>query len=637
MPASKDTSQVLTINAQDSNTVPTRQNRIPELLLSDQFSEVIPKYRPRISQLEMALEVERALSTKTHLIVEAGAGSGKTLAYLLPVLLNAGRTLIATATHTLQQQMKTVLDGIMPIVGHRSVVIMKGRSNYVCPRKLLNPELGLDVSVQTMMRLRKLQAWWPRSESGDLTEFVDAHVDERLQEIVTCLEEDCEGSSCSMIERCPLKRLQERVHRAEIVIGNHHLLAGMSQADPLNALSGFDHIVVDEAHRFPEVVAGSQTLSLSSDQLRYLITEVVKESRRTDIDYHVMLDAAASLEHAVVAAADDSSETVLYRIVECLQLFGGLVDQAAEQSFRFRDLGNRVAVLNATLRRLLDAGRDNIQRDEARRTGFYIRALQDSVSGSISRMVSDSGASWAFTSATLAINGTCDQFQQATGMQNARTTIFASEYDYANQVNLWIPDLPHPSESSHIPQLIHSVLPMLGQAPTLMLFCSKRAMDEAAAMLAGFDGLLVQGRMSRQALVEAFSVMDTPVLLATQTFREGMDLADDRLRLLVLDKLPFPNISDLDVQIRMSAMTMSGKDSFRNYILPEAVIALRQSFGRLIRRERQRGLFVLGDPRVRSHDYGSEFLHSLPSMPILTSNDEASVYFQDILREPSSS
>ena len=173
MPASKETTQVLNLDAQDSNTVSTRQNRIPELLLSDQFSDVIPKYRSRISQFEMALEFERALSTKTHLIVEAGAGSGKTLAYLLPVLLNAGRTLIVTATHALQQQMKTVLDGIMPIVGHRSVVIMKGRSNYVCPRRLLNPELGLDVSVGAME---------PRGRHrGGQPHIIDTRIAERLK------------------------------------------------------------------------------------------------------------------------------------------------------------------------------------------------------------------------------------------------------------------------------------------------------------------------------------------------------------------------------------------------------------------------------------------------------------------------
>ena len=641
MPFSKDRSPFVNAETKSQSLASQRQYQtdagITELLLGEQLSEVIPGYRSRISQLEMALDIELALKTRSHLIVESGAGSGKTLAYLLPVLMTGGRTLIATSTHTLQQQVQDIAVSLGKIVGHRSVVVIKGRRNYVCPRRLLNPEVAAEVSEKTMLRLQQLQAWWPRSETGDLTEFMDIDVDDDLQEIVTCPAESCAGSSCPMIDLCPLDRIRRRVHDAEIVIGNHHLLAGMLRSDPLDVLSGFDHIVVDEAHRLPDVIARCETISLSSDQLRYLIAAVVREAGRSEVDSSRLLDAAASLEDVVVATADDSSSPVLQRLAERLQRLEACVSEAAQQSFKFRNLLQRIGLLRVTLGRLLaDVDTGSTHQDESRRTGFHILGLHEPVSRSIQRMVIGSEATWVFTSATLAVNGTCHQFQEATGMQDVRATLFPSEYDYPNQASLWIPDISQPSESAHIPELVRAVLPLLGTAPTLMLFCSKKAMDEAAALLAGFDGLLVQGRMSRQGLVEAFSAMEKPVLLATQSFREGIELAGDRLRLLVVDKLPFPNIGDIDVQIRMTAVTLSSRDSFRDYILPEAVIALRQSFGRLIRREHQRGLFVLGDPRIRTHDYGAQFLHSLPSMPVLTSDDEAMTYFQDIVNEPAS-
>lgn len=612
----------------------TQGKRISELLLGEELTEVVPGYRSRISQLEMALEVERAIDTKSHLIVEAGAGSGKTLAYLLPILLSGGRTLIVTSTHTLQKQVQDMVSTLTKVLPHRTVVTMKGRRNYVCPRRLLNPELEGEVSVQTMLRLRQLQAWWPRSKTGDLTEFMDVDVDDVLQEIVTCPASACTGQACPVIDRCPLSRMREQVLKSDIVIGNHHLLASILHSDPLSVLSGFDHIVVDEAHGFPGVVAGSETLSLSSNQLRHLIATAVNAQRRTEVPGNRLLETAATLEHAVVAAADDPSLPTLTLLAERLHHFQVSVDQAAQQDFSFRDLSDRVHTLTGTLDRLLPQMKTGgVCRDEARQTGFRICGLPDTVSGLIQKMMSDSGATWVFTSATLAVNGVCHQFQDATGTRDTRTVLLPSEYDYPNQAALWIPNLPQPSESSHIPELIHAVLPLLGFAPTLMLFCSKRALDEAAALLSGFDGLLVQGRMNRNGLVEAFSSMDRPVLLATQSFREGMELDGDRLRLLVMDKLPFPNIADLNVQIRMNAIAQSARDSFRDYILPEAVIALRQSFGRLIRREHQRGLFVLGDPRVRTHDYGPQFLHSLPSMPVLSSGDDANAYFQGIVHE----
>ena len=545
----------------------------------------VPDYVERYQQVEMATAIASAIEQKTNALIEAGTGTGKTFAYLVPILLRQQNAIVSTGTKALQDQLfYQDLPTIRALLGLScKVSLLKGRSNYLCPERLAKNIKIMSAVVESSLlsRLVRVREWSQLSRTGDLNELSDQDM-ESVGGLITSTTDNCLGGECPSIGVCPLYRAREKATHADIVIVNHHLLMAdlaMKEESISSLLPAADVIVVDEAHQissvarhfFGETVTSGQLMELSRDIRRelQLLGNDNPELRRSTLSYEesvaglfrvFSLEEGADLEKllTMVEVQDaieemDLAFSTLAELLESSAIRSKVLQQCYQRCLRLMD---RFAVVT-----------EGVETDsmyahwiELQEKSFTLRLSPVAIADSLSAYFQDPNKSWIFTSATLSVAEKFDHVRNALGLEDDPEYRFESPFDFSEQVRGLIPhDIPVPGSIDHTAALMAFCLPILkaNQGRSFILFTSYKALHAAQAIIAESAGVnyLVQGAMSRQQLLDKFRVIPRCVLLATQGFWEGIDVKGTDLRCVVIDKLPFMNPSDpLHVaQMRLAA------------------------------------------------------------------------------------
>lgn len=607
------------------------------------IAALIPGYAPRIQQQELASAVAEALQEHQVLIAEAGTGTGKTFAYLVPALLSGKKVIISTGTKNLQDQL---FHKDLPLVRKAlgvpvSIALLKGRANYLC---LYRMELALsDGRFPTRSQIADLQAihkWAGRTRTGDIAEHTRLAEDSMLWMQVTSSTDNCLGNDCEHYDDCHLMQARRSAQAADIVVVNHHLLfADMALRDEgiNDLLPDADALILDEAHQLPETASGFFGTTVSSYQLLELARDCITEDLREAGESALLRDVANHLDktvkdlrlafgvevtrgpwHAVadkpgfIAALEDVATSLgeLHSALEPLAVRGKGLENCLR---RCEEIIQRYAQVSK------DAPTEQIHWYETHSRSFTLNLTPMDISRLFQARVEERSCAWVFTSATLAVGESFSHFSQRLGLQDAQTRRWESPFDFPRQALLYAPPgMPEPNSHGYTAAVIEQALPVLeaSRGRAFILFTSHRALQEAAGMLEERIDypLLVQGQMPRSRLLEQFRELGNAVLLGTGSFWEGVDVRGSALSCVVIDKLPFASPGDPVLQARIEAMRKQGGNPFMDYQLPQAVITLKQGVGRLIRDVADRGVLMLCDPRLGSKPYGRIFLDSLPPM-----------------------
>jgi len=618
----------------------------------------ISGYRPRPAQREMADAVARAIATGRCLIAEAGTGTGKTFAYLAPVLVSGRRAVVSTGTKNLQDQL-FLKD--LPLVREAlglpfRAALLKGRGNYLCLYRLdnvLSFRAGHHRAETAVVE--RIRRWARNTASGDIAEVADVPESSPLWYFATSTVDNCLGQDCPNYADCLLLKARRKALDAEVIVVNHHLL----WADWAVKSDGFgellpdpDVVVVDEAHQFAETAAQFLGLAISARQLNELAHDSVMEQLKDARDQPELATAAERLEHAVAdfrLALGAESRREPWQAVEedgaaraCLdtlrERLSTLTDGLKVVSVRGKGLEScwkRGQELEARLAEFLEStGTDAVRWFETAKRGFTLNRTPLEIAGEFAKFHKSSPATWIFTSATLSVSSRFDHFVASLGLNDADTGRWESPFDYAQQSLFYLPtDLPDPSAPNYTAAVVRATVPVLkaSRGRAFLLFTSHQALQTAAALLPSEIDypLFVQGSLPKAALLDAFRRAGNGVLLGTSSFWEGVDVRGPALSCVIIDKLPFASPGDPVLGARLETLKRKGLSPFATYQLPNAVIALKQGVGRLIRSSEDRGVLMLCDPRLVSRPYGKVFLDSLPPMRRTRLLSRVEAFFDD--------
>ena len=611
----------------------------------------LPGYTRRVAQEDMARLVDEALLHHRHLAVEAGTGIGKTFGYLVPALLGGRRTAISTGTLTLQDQLfKRDLPLLGAVVGRPvRVALLKGRSNYLCRHRLETARQGAVRAQALLDRLETVHRWARTTAHGELTEMGDFTEDYPLRAWITSTADNCLGSRCPQLDDCFVVEARRRALAADVVVVNHHLLLAdltLKEAGFGQLLPDLEAVIVDEAHQLPEIAQQFFGVSVGSRELQNLARDVVAETRAAGVsgELEPLADALARAAADARLAFGDRRGRLPWNAcppdaTRSLEDWAGALEQLGTALEGTSDM-------NPGLQRCWERSRDGIARlkalddDESRglrwvevsRKSFAAHWTPLDVGAELGGRIQAHDATWVFTSATLAVGDDFSHFLGRVGVPEADSGVLPSPFDFRENARLYLPQgLPQPAASDYVDRILACVWPLVQAAGggAFLLFTSYRALNAAHAWIAGrtLPGpLLVQGEGPRTELLTLFRSASNAVLLGTSSFWQGVDVRGPALRLVVIDKLPFAAPGDPLIQARLHAIRRDGGDPFTEFQLPQAILALKQGVGRLIRDFSDRGLVVICDPRLRTRGYGRLILESLPDMPVLEEQDQALDY-----------
>ena len=619
------------------------------------LSELLPGYAPRAAQRAMAAAVEQAVSERGTLVCEAGTGTGKTLAYLVPAVAGGGRIVVSTGTRHLQDRL---LERDLPLVCRAlertpRVALLKGRSNYLCRwryEQVLTS--GRLVSRQVAARVARLSGWAARTLNGDLAEVGDLSERDPVRRAITSTADNCLGSRCPMFGECHVVEARRRAARADVVVVNHHLLfadmalreQGFAELLPLA-----DTLIIDEAHQIPDVATRFFGAEVTSGQLSGLARDTAA-AMKTDAPDTPDLDSLAADLETAVRKATDTFAVAAPRVewgamppaarerIESVELRLGVLaealDATSERGPSIEAVAARAKELAERLRRI---GGETPEPGcarwaESRARGFAAHLAPLDTAPILAERVAEAERTWILTSATLAVAGSLDHFAARVGMTEASLHVFDGEFDYSEQTRCYLPPgMPEPFRPGYDEAVAEVAVSVLAESRgrAFLLFTSHRALR---AVREALDGrvpwpLLIQGERPRGELLHRFVETPDAVLLGTQSFWEGVDIRGDALSLVLIDKLPFAPPDDPLLVARAEAVRRDGGDPFSTIQLPAAVIGLKQGVGRLIRDTGDSGVVVVCDPRLSSRGYGRVFLDSLPPMPITTEIEDVRAFF----------
>ena len=638
------------------------------------LSKTHPAYEFRRGQLQMAQAAEQALSEKRHLIVEAGTGTGKTLAYLVPVIRSGKRVIISTGTKNLQEQLfykdvpfleQALSTGLSPSGSRLSVCYMKGRNNYLCRQKLYDltdqPVLsGLDEIEQ----YRAIAAWEKNTGTGDRAELAELPEASALWHKLDARADTCTGQKCSQWERCFITEMRRKAMESDIIIVNHHLffadLAIKMQAEDAQdagILPDAAAVIFDEAHELEDVASNYFGISVSNLRVDELIRDVERSMQQHRMFSASLSGALGNLRDRSQFffsllpmgdgrfAFDGRSEFLEENGDEFLafdqaftRLAGELegLPQKPEEIFNFV---RRAQEIQVQLRFVLESGDHNTVfwierrgRSQSRRKlgdgekkdwaqgrqHVFLQATPIDVGPILRECLWSKLECAVLTSATLAVGGGFEYIRKRLGFENARELILQSHFDYSHQAVLYVPpDLPDPRTPPFATKAAERIRKLLEitRGRAFVLFTSYAQMNDVYERLLGeveFP-MLRQGDAPKSALLEEFRLTPNSVLFATSSFWQGVDVQGEQLSCVIIDRLPFAVPSDPVVSARVKAIDSSGGNAFFQYQVPAAVITLKQGFGRLIRSLHDRGLLVLLDNRIIKKQYGRIFVESLPN------------------------
>ncbi len=641
----------------------------------------------------MAEAVAGTLAEGGCLVAEAGPGSGKTAAYLVPLLLAGRRAVISTHSRNLQDQLfHRDLPAISEALGRPvKVRMLKGRGNYLCRYRLARTaESAGELEMAGQAELALVRSWAEHTVSGDLAECPGLPENALLGRRITSTRDNCLGKECPEFDSCHVFRARDRAVRAGIVIVNHHVLMAhlRLRADGADGLlPKFDCVVVDEAHALPEVARESLALSLSIRQVAGALDDIQQEALAHGC-WDEVQEAHAALNQALrdlrLACPRESGERdwtpgmlrgeisllefAMDELIECCQDLVG-----EEQQSPLQHAATGLAELRRQLEEMcgsLEELQPGNAKGEAKRDGpgagpqgqgahadlraGWMRITRANVNFNLTpvdiadefgHLIEQTEAAWVFASATLSMDGNLDHYARRLGLETPRELIVASPYDYRRNTRLYVPqDLPLPgvAKNGHTRAVVDAALPLAAVAGgrAFLLFTSYRALDEAREYLrldpVWKDRFVVQGAgKPRNLLLEDFRRRGDALLLGTRSFWQGVDVRGSGLVLVVIDRLPFESPANPVFRARQQAVRARGGDPFGQMALPEAVLALKQGVGRLVRGERDGGVVLIGDPRLLSKSYGRRFLASLPPMPLTRSAAEAMEFLARIAGEQS--
>ena len=608
----------------------------------------------------MAEAVERSLARSDTLVVEAGTGIGKTLAYLVPVLLSGERSIISTGTKTLQDQLffrdlplvrETLGLSIRP-------ALLKGRANYLCLHRMqLARTEGRIPSREAVAELERLVEWSARTVDGDLSITGLVSEESGLLALVTSTSENCLGSECPEFDDCFVARARREAQQADVVVVNHHLLfadMAIKQSGFGEVLPGASAFIIDEAHQAPETASRFFSVSLSARQVEDLCRDFLAESGAVSGAMAVLRepvsDCLQKLKELQLCIAermpdrgswnemlgDESVRIALQQLDASIVSLSAAVGQLSGSARGLDGCIERLDELQARFDRF-DAplAGDEVRWFEKRGRGFALHITPLEVSSVFNAFRETVEAAWLFTSATLAVGSDFTHFTAQMGLADAETLQLDSPFDYPANARLWLPtSLPEPRDPGFLPALVDEVVPLLlaSRGRTFLLFTSHRALRRVRELLSDRIPypLYVQGEQPRSILLDAFRESGEGVLLGTASFWEGVDVIGDALSLVVIDKLPFAAPDDPVIEAKSDLLRRDGENPFALLYLPQAVISLKQGAGRLIRDVNDRGVLVLCDPRIRTRSYGRTFLASLPPMAPAADRQEVLQFLESL-------
>lgn len=622
----------------------------------------VGSYKPRRSQTEMAKAIASAIDSQTTLIAEAGTGTGKTFAYLVPALMWGGKTIVSTGTKNLQDQLflrdiPTVRAALQAPV---SVALLKGRSNYVChyhlERTLQN---GRMTSRDDVGHLREISRFIKMTSSGDKAELAKVPENAMIWNLVTSTRDTCMGAECQYYQDCFVMKARKEAQQADVVVVNHHLFfadVALKDTGVAELLPSANTIIFDEAHQLPDTatlffgntVSTSQILELCRDVLAeglahargidWAKTVTVVEKAARDLRLTFPQDIVRLSLPQIAPSSDffpalDTLKDELDGMVAVLETQAERAETLEQCRVRGVELAQQLSSWKFDPKARIAAGEEAVFWVEAFSSSLQLHKTPLSIAPIFNNQREGTPRSWIFTSATLAVKNDFKHFSEQMGLTGEPSHTWPSPFDYGQQGLLFVPqNLPQPNSLGYTDAVIDCALPIIEAAGgrTFFLCTTLRAVKRAAERLAdefrqrGLNfPLFVQGDRGRTELLDQFRAAGNGVLIGSQSFWEGVDVRGDALSLVIIDKLPFAPPDDPVLAARIEVMEKQGKNGFMHHSLPEAIINLKQGAGRLIRDEGDRGVLMICDPRLISKPYGKRIWQSLP--PFKRTRDTAEV------------
>jgi ATP-dependent DNA helicase DinG len=634
------------------------------------FAQAIPGYRPRAQQIEMARAVERAIETKTPLIVEAGTGTGKTYAYLVPALLSGGKVIVSTGTKTLQDQLfhRDLPRVRAALKAPVTIALLKGRANYVCQYHLERSLAeGRFARKEDVAQLHEIARFAKTTRDGDKSGCSKVPESSPVWASAVSTRDNCLGSDCPNNQECFVMKARREALDADVVVVNHHLFFAdvwLKDEGAGELLPRCNTVIFDEAHQLPEVASLFFGETVASGALLELARDSRAEALAAAKDFVHLPAAALALDKAVrdlrLVFGQETPrlpQHALAERIDFLDALGNLDDTLSELADRLADQSERSEGLDACRRRaqeqsavlrrwragLIPAPAATNPATEAKEAkdskdaspveavfwlevgphGFQLNATPLDIARLFARQLNQE-RSWIFTSATLAMNGNFKHYAHEMGLWDAEHAAWESPFAYKEQALLYVPQgLPEPNSREYTTAVVEAALPLikLSQGRAFLLFTSLRAMREAYDLLnarmpaMGMKyPLLLQGEGTRTELLDRFRTEANAILVASQTFWEGIDVKGEQLQLVVIDKLPFAPPDDPVLAARVDKINRAGRNAFMEYQLPRAAITLKQGAGRLIRDEQDFGVLMIADPRLVEKPYGKQIWKALPPM-----------------------
>jgi ATP-dependent DNA helicase DinG len=623
------------------------------------LSEWHPNYEFREGQLRMAEAVESALADKRHLIVEAGTGTGKTLAYLVPAILSGKRVIVSTGTKNLQEQIYFKdIPFLAQHLGELRVCYMKGRQNYACRQKIYDAEKEpILTGLEEVADFQIIREWEKTTETGDRAEIKQLPENSSTWAKIDARAEACTGQKCLQFERCFITKMHMKANESDLIIVNHHLFfADLNvKGDEKGAiLPDYSAVIFDEAHEIEDTAGQYFGVSVSSAQIEDLTRDTIGIANRkgfnsTELDKAVMTltDKAALFfgllnapegrtgyrgQEAFLANYEETYRNVLYALEILalqLELAKSAPDEVLPLMARARDLVKRLEFW------MESRDKRYVYWVEKRGRRTFLQATPIDVSAMLGEKLFENIDTVVLTSATLAVAGGFDFVSERLGVRNPRTELVESHFDHQKQALLYVPQhLPDPRNAAFTAAAALEIVELLelSQGRAFVLFTSysqMRVIYDRVSLEIPYQTFL-QGTAPRSALLQEFLATPNSVLFATSSFWQGVDVPGEQLSCVIIDKLPFAVPNDPVVEARIAALRAEGREPFREYQIPNAAIALKQGFGRLIRSKTDRGVLALLDHRITKTAYGQIFFDSLPLYSFTMKRDDVAKWFDKL-------